>query len=367
MKKIRLILIAFLFLLIIGGCSTKKSPSSRRKPSLREQYITELKNQSGMNHQTFTINVDDVSIGLDDKKLNDLGKSQLNNFEKRYEGLTIKGAILQDKASRDRQLSVETNLLNYKTNFDLYSINETKDIYLSTDITNLLIAASMEFVDDLPVHTVKKEIVEDKYLHIQKSELTNWKQLVDGADEQWRTYLKTRKEGSFKKDKKELTYSFTKKDVERISYFRLKETDKKTQEMVKDVLDTIKEFTLDLRVDKANHTRKGTFDFTFKNGKYTYSVKGKIQQQFKDSEENVELPEPMDLISLDQFAAALTTLPEPTEEEITEIFDMIRAHQDSLDAESIAHYQSFYREYMNDEQFQRLNQLLDELSGEKGI
>ena len=97
------------------------------------------------------------------------------------------------------------------------------------------------------------------------------------------------------------------------------------------------------------------------------AIKGRITQQFQMSEENLEIPEQMPFLTVEQLEKALTTLPELTEDEMTQIFKMVRGHQDRLDVAAATRYQTFYRDYMNEEQYQGFVQLLSELLAEKGI
>lgn len=361
MKKWVAIISLFVVAGILGGCG----------PSAQEQYKEELKSQGKMNHQTFKVTLDDLSIKSEGTTDDAEEKFYYDVLAKQLKGISLEGALLRDEKSKDVSGEMSTNLLGQDFDFQFFSDNKTKDYYIKADVYNQTIAFIKQFTEELPVDEVDPDVIEGKYFLLTKEELDDSldeaKDVTKLSSKQLSEFYDSLDKDSFKKEGDTITHRFTKKELEVFVESLSEKKDEELRSSIEKRLSELKKLTIDLTVDTKKHTKKAKIVATSKEVDGSINtVKLSVDQRAKNSEKAVKLPSKDKTISLTDFAqeAVSVSAVEASEEDIQKLLENVRQNREAIDAETAETYKKAYQQYLNDEQYKELSQLLDEIVAE---
>ncbi|MGL9728087.1 hypothetical protein [Enterococcus sp. DIV0756] len=360
MKKLVSIISLFLVAGVLGGCG----------PSAQEQFKEEFKTQKEMNDQTFKVTIDKLSINPKEETSAD-EKLSYDVIEKQLKGLTPKANVLQDKKTKDITSTISTTLFGQELEYEIFTNNKTKDVYIKGDAYNQTIEFMKQFSDELPVDVVDSEVIQGKYILLTKEDmedsLDEANEVTNISDKQYDEFYDSLDKNSFKKEGDTITHRFTKKELEEFVDSLSEKKDKDLRSSLEERLEQFKKLTIDLTVDTKKHTKNAKIVATSKpvDGN-SYSMNVTVEQHAKNSEKRVELPPKTDIISLADFAekAASTAIVKVSDENLNTLIEGARKNKEFIDAEAAELYKEEYRQYLNEEQYKEFSKVLDEIVAE---
>lgn len=89
-----------------------------------------------------------------------------------------------------------------------------------------------------------------------------------------------------------------------------------------------------------------------------------MQQECKASNKSVKIPNERDTIPLDDFIEDAQSSPQVNDENMKVLIESILADKENIDQAAAESGKRFYRQYLNDEQYQQLVKGLDEIVAE---
>lgn len=338
---------------ILSGCGTTP----------QEEFMKEFQYQQELNSGTIKLVIDEVNLLGDSKN-----QTEMDTFAKQFNGSFIEGDFLIDKKSKNLFFDMKAKVLQEEMPFTFYSNNKEGVGYVSASSFDSIVSVAQKLTNTISTMQVDAEIMDGKYLKLTPE---NVKEVFDievslknKSPKQLSSYLETKDKKSFKKKGNELTHHVSNKEWRNFLKDLKKEKDHDIQQWASNKLEEVDRATFDLTIDSKKHTREIICHLTTTEKNVTSKFRATIQQDFKASNKSVKIPNERDTIHLDDFINDAQSDPQVNDENMKILIESVLADKENIDEAAAESGKRFYRQYLNDEQYQQLVKVLDEIVAE---
>lgn len=353
MKKLGLIICLLLTVGIFTGCETNP----------KEEFIEEFSHQQGLNSGSNNYVVDEMTISGEPEH-----QADFDALAKRFTGSSVEVTYLIDEKSKNLFLDGKADFIDHKLPFTFYLDSKEKIGYVSANTFHPVVDMITEITNSMSTMQVDEEAVNGKYISMKNRDVKKTFGIEIDAFKNLRpqitTYFATLDQNKFKKKDNKISLHVSNKEFRAFLKELAKQEDEDTQEWAKDRLKVYDRASFDVTVDVKKHTNKIKIETTSTKNKVIYKLKATIDQEFKASDQSVNLPNEKVTVPLNDFIEEAKSDPKVKDQDMKKLIDSILADKENIDEAAAESGKRFYRPYLDDKQYQQLVEVLDEIVAE---
>lgn len=348
----------------------------------KDEFVDQLSDHANTNAGDFSFKMN--SFDIKDANATDEMQNYADTLLDQLTGITLSGNYAYDEKNKTTAFNTIIRYDEKEIPLDLILTADKQELYISAEGLEQLLN-----IDSYENNETAKSEFTGKYLHLTEEELEKYagfSHFSVGKTELtqlFSDYIKTLDRDTFTKEKEVLKHTFTKKELLDFVAFAKEKGDQKTAdtlESFKDSLNEAERFNIEYSIHKNSNKQVLAFDVQTQK-ELQASLKMTLTITGKENERSVKVPPASDIVSEKQFLETYKNNEMEdysdtygwygeqeeydytmTEEEFSELLAIMKQERDWLTAAEIEEYLATYQPILTQEQYKRLEEVLNGVS-----